>query len=237
MNEQEFRSRPLHVKMSVPAAQKRANATVLATANGSSSASPRPSLEPNGDGTASSLADRNARTIALMNVPDTVNDSRIQALASPFGSLVKIKLQPHHSGAILEYANVADAGKASMALEGAEIAPGRKVRVGTVAELREMRGEVKNDRETHQTKQTTKQTTTPALLQASGPIRRPAQAGRRGGLGVKRGGAIAAGAAKKASATHATNNDVDGKEKEKGMEKGEGKGKSNDDFRAFLGKA
>ena len=127
------------------------------------------------------------RTIALLNVPDTVNDARIRAMAEPYGPLVKVVLRPDHQGAIIEYREVFDAGKAAMGLDGYEIMPGRHLGVGTVGDMKRQKEEKKHDRgkrEPH------KHTEVPKIMPSGVPIKRPAQPGqgRRGGLGVKRGG-------------------------------------------------
>ncbi|KAK8076533.1 hypothetical protein PG994_003805 [Apiospora phragmitis] len=81
------------------------------------------------------------RTVALLNVPDTVNDARLRALAEKHGNIVKLVLQPNHQGAIIEYADVNTMGRAMLQLDGYEIVPGRKLRTGTVEELKRQRGE------------------------------------------------------------------------------------------------
>lgn len=74
------------------------------------------------------------KTLGIMNLPDTLNDLRLTALFAPFGALRKVNLRPDHSGAIVEYENVADAGKAALQMEGKEI-EGHKIRIGTLEEL------------------------------------------------------------------------------------------------------
>ena len=69
------------------------------------------------------------RTLALLNVSDTVNDARIAALCNPFGPLVKIILKPENGGALIEFEHTADMNKAAMQLDGVELA-GQKLRVG-----------------------------------------------------------------------------------------------------------
>ncbi|KAK8015595.1 RNA recognition motif domain-containing protein [Apiospora marii] len=146
------------------------------------------------------------RTVALLNVPDTVNDARLRALAEKHGDIVKLVLQPNHQGAIIEYADVNTMGRAMLQLDGYEIAPGRKLRTGTVEELKRQKGE---------TRVTDK-------LMAPPSIRRPGPTGRgpKKALGfvknTKTESADAAGAA-----TNGT---------------GPAKPKSNADFKAmFLG--
>lgn len=177
----------------------------------------------------SKYAEIQTRTVALLNVPDTVSQARIHALAEPYGELVKVSLRYDHQGAILEYKDVASVGKASLALEGQEIAPGRRLGIGTVNEMKQQKAEYRSDNITAGAakKEATK-------MQGPAPIRRPNQTGTRrggkGGLGFKRGGAGPNGE----SATK----DGEGRE---GMLNGEGEGheetgkaKSNADFKAMF---
>ncbi|KAI0407762.1 putative pre-mRNA splicing factor [Xylaria palmicola] len=80
------------------------------------------------------------RTMAVMNIPDTINDARIRALAEKYGTLVKLVLRPDHEGAIVEFADASTAGRAALGLEGLEIAPGRKLRTGSSKELFQKKG-------------------------------------------------------------------------------------------------
>ncbi|KAI1934741.1 Splicing factor [Ophidiomyces ophidiicola] len=227
MNQKEFRSRPLHVKLSTPTGAKRQAATIISRIGHSKS----PSMEPNGaspsvsmDGSDVPVGDRASRTLGLMNVPDTVNDTRIRKLVEPYGTLVKIVLRPDHQGAIVEYLDVSDAGKAALGLDGQEIVPGRAIQVGSVPDMLKQSAEHKVDR-ILVGKQKQKQT--PALMaQPSAPISRPGQQGRgarRGGLGTKRG--PFAGTTGGKTADNVAQNDPQHKAP---------KAKSNDDFRALL---
>lgn len=81
------------------------------------------------------------RSIAILNLPDTVPDVRIKPLVEAF-NFKKIKLEPQHGGAIVEFTTVEDAGKAEIALQGKEF-EGRKLRIGTVQELNKQKGEWK----------------------------------------------------------------------------------------------
>ena len=189
-------------------------------------ASPTP---PNNSTGQSKFAEIQSRTLALLNIPDTVNDARIRALTEPYGELVRVSLRPNHQGAIIEYKNEPSVGKASLALEGHEIAPGRKIRIGTVNELNQQKAEYHSDR----TPVGAPAKTTNAQLQGPTPIRRPGQPGTRrggkGGLGVKRGGVGLSGSR--------AMNDGEGKEAEiNGTGEGEekGKAKSNADFKAMF---
>ncbi|KAJ5989415.1 hypothetical protein N7481_004625 [Penicillium waksmanii] len=223
MNNETFGSRALVVTRSVPHA-KRMTHTYISGVDRS------PSVEVNGDRSnaahSHTASDHRERTLALMNIPDTVNEARIQAMVEPFGQLIKISLRPDHQGAIIEYANVQDAGKAALALEGKEIAPGRALHIGGVAELMALKAERKTDRITSIKPEKPK-----VSLQPAGPIKRPQQPGARGGHAGRRGGL---GLRRAMAAPPPPNNDQmdttpDDKSGESGMPK-----KSNDDFRAML---
>ncbi|KAG4033869.1 hypothetical protein MFRU_004g03670 [Monilinia fructicola] len=132
------------------------------------------------------------RTITLLNIPDTVNDARIRAIAAPFGNITKVVLRPDHQGAIIEYEDVASAGKAALALENHEIVPGRKLRTGGMKDLFAHTSEFKTDRivigqngkKEKEKEKGSMSTSTNNFMQPSAPVRRP---GGRGGLGQKRG--------------------------------------------------
>ncbi|KAF1968243.1 hypothetical protein BU23DRAFT_558661 [Bimuria novae-zelandiae CBS 107.79] len=81
------------------------------------------------------------RSIALLNVPDTVNDVRVKALVEPFG-YKKITLMPQHGGAVIEFESVEQAGKAEIALQGVDF-EGRKLRIGRYKDLIAQKGEWK----------------------------------------------------------------------------------------------
>ncbi|PGH01534.1 hypothetical protein AJ79_07881 [Helicocarpus griseus UAMH5409] len=238
VNEQEFRGRPIHVHLSTPTAAKRQATTIISRVNRSKS----PSLEANGLGAASPSSsaaadlpsgDKRLRTLGLMNIPDTVNDARIRELVAPYGALVKIVLRPDHQGAIVEFLDVNDAGKASLSLDGYEIAPGRPIRVGSVPEMLKQAPERKVDRILVGKEKGKKGKETVSsgkmMIQPAGPIRRPAQpgSGRRGGLGVKRGGAAPAGTIGQGKTGDSSLAPVTNSQSAPAK-------KSNDDFRAML---
>lgn len=230
MNGHSFLSRELHVEISSKGGGKRQATTIISRverADSPAAGTNGTTGSPSAMSTTSSnpdppLGDRQARTIALMNIPDTVNDSRIRAVAEKYGDLVKIVLRPDHQGAIIEYTAPSSAGKASLGLEGYEIAPGRNLRVGPVPEMLKQKAEMKTDK--IQVGKVKKDHPLPsqASLQPTGPIRRPGQqAGRRGGLGQKRGLGFT---------TSSGTPDKDSGEASSGG------GKNNDDFRDLLTK-
>lgn len=216
MNGQTFRSRPLYVEIA-STDTRRGNQVIIS----------RVAAHPADYGVSGlevPVGDHAQRTLALMNVPDTVNQARIRALVEPYGRLVAINLRPEHQGAIVEYVDVQSAGKATLALEGKEITAGRPLHIGTVREMMNLPPEVKTDlgqsvKQENKTKKT--------KLQSTGPIRRPQQPGaRKGGLGMKRQIAPP-------GPTPSTANQVS--EKMDTTPDGESKPKkSNDDFRAMI---
>ncbi|KAI3322623.1 putative pre-mRNA splicing factor [Xylariaceae sp. AK1471] len=122
------------------------------------------------------------RTIAIMNIPDNINDARIRGLAEKYGSIVKLVLRPDHARATIEFADAAMAGRAALALEGFEIAPNHKLRTGSVNDLFKEKGEQQA-------------AYTPKAAEKWMPplpnVRRPVlgggglgRGGRRGGLGI-----------------------------------------------------
>lgn len=109
---------------------------------------------------------------------------------SPHGALNKIVLRPDHQGAIVEFADVNDAGKAALAVEGLEIIPGRRLGVGSVREMLAMGPEMKEEGKAGVKEQ--KREKKESVLRPPPAVRRPGLGmpgpGRRGGLGKKVGG-------------------------------------------------
>jgi hypothetical protein len=219
MNEQEYLSRRLRVEIASAEASRHGTRTII------SHVAAHPS-NYGVNGLEIPVGEHAQRTLALMNVPDTVNQARIRALVEPFGRLVSINLRPDHQGAIVEFVNVQDAGKATLALEGKEIVPGRPLHIGSVREMMAVEPEVKSTRITSvKQEDKPKKTTT---LQPTGPIRRPQQPrkGGKGGLGIKR-----------QTAPHGQNSASSGASSDKMDTTADGASKptkSNDDFRAML---
>lgn len=246
MNGSQFRNRALRIELtSADSASAKRNLKQSTTIV---SPSPEPSyttahaapLTTSANGAADSARNHNERTIALMSIPDTVNDARIRALCEAYGALRKIVLIPEHSGAIVEFAHVQDVGKASLGLEGAEIAPGRTIRVGSVEEMRRQNREFRTDRlgvkRSDEQKKKEGGGEAKKALPFGAPVSRPVMAGvsrggRRGGLGSKGRGGFGgprAGAAPDASASAAEKMDVDAKPAATGG------AKSNADFKAMF---
>ena len=224
LNGHTFMSRELHVELSSKTGAKRQATTVVALANSAHNGGTDPTPASPSSATSSTLDHHSslpvtsshprARTIALLRVPDTINTSRIHALAEPYGPLVKIVLRPDHQGAIIEYADEAHAGRAALALQDYEIVPGRHIRVGAVPELLKEKDEKKptdkiqvgkaktggsstNNVNGNLTSHKTLPSRPLAPPQSLGAVKRPGQpenittskiirsGGRRGGLGQK----------------------------------------------------
>ncbi|KAI2792867.1 hypothetical protein POX_b02910 [Penicillium oxalicum] len=230
MDKETLGRRQLAVSLSGNTGAKRMASTIISQIAPASSASPPPEANGGNSKLVETVGGRAERTLALMNIPDTVNDARVRALVEPYGRLVKIVLRPDHQGAIVEYVDVHDAGKASLALEGKEIAPGRPLHIGSVEEMKQMQAEKKTDRVT-----SIKPAKPKNSLQPAGPIKRPqqpgARGGRRGGLGLKR----VTGPSSQPLSTPASS-DKDTMDTSADHDHGEAvpPKKSNDDFRALL---
>lgn len=168
------------------------------------------------------------RTLILLNIPDTINDARIRALAEQHGELVKVALRLNHQGAILEYKDQASVGRASLALEGHEIAPGRALRIGTWHDLKVIKAEIRNDKLGSGPKKSIAPLPTPTH------VRRPGvgtgRRGGKGGLGVKKGGVGFSG--ERATSGVALKTEEVDEEDEKPKE--DSKSKSNADFKAMM---
>ncbi|KAI5820636.1 hypothetical protein BZA77DRAFT_239833 [Pyronema omphalodes] len=161
-----------------------------------------------GDAPAPNFQAIKTKTLGIMNLADTVNEARLRTLFEPYGSLRKVTLRPDHAGALVEFDNVADAGKASLALEGTNI-DGQNIEIGDLETLMKRKPEKKVTKGFVSQKQ--QQRFVPAI------VARPGQGPKKRGLGFS-------GAMSK-------------KTTEKGEgEKTEAKGgKSNEDFkRMFL---
>lgn len=242
MNLTKFKSRIINVSLSTANPTKRQETTIINRDTESKSTSlpndaeqsngrqqsPNPDVPSSSDYSSNhpTKATIQSKTLALLNIPDTVNSARIRSIMEPYGPLVKIILRPDHQGAIIEYAQTQDAGKAALGIEGYEIVPGRTIRVGTVKELLEMKEEVKKEKGVFgsgkEKEKEKEQTKTVGRFGSSGIVKRPTlnsgmeRGGRRGrgGLGRRRGigGFIPRG-----------RNSLDENEKEKGKEKGKEK--------------
>lgn len=200
-----------------------ANSSTPAKLNGSVDAhlaSPAPDLS-------SSTEPRSQRTIFLTQVPDTVNEARLRQVAAKHGSVIKCVLKTNHQGALVEYATVAQAGEAALALDGYEIDPGRQIRVVSENEMKTQKPEKKADTFASRPKPKSS-----APAPASGFIKRPTQPGNR----PRKGGNLG----QRSALLHASNVSH---EPDKDMEAHDGgtssntnvdQRKSNADFRALM---
>lgn len=195
LDKTKFKSRVITVELSTPknfkkdATSKGISASPAPDADGDSVVSQSPAPDGQTESRNShgpSKEELTNRTVTLMNIPDTINDARIRVLAEAYGPISKLVLRPDHQGAIIEFADAASAGKASLGLENHEIAPGRKLHTGGMKDLLKEKGEIKTD------KILVGKENKPmsGFIQPNAHIRRPgppAKAGGKGGLGSKKG--------------------------------------------------
>jgi squamous cell carcinoma antigen recognized by T-cells 3 len=137
LNNTPFKSRTITVEISAPKV-KRTETTIVR--GSTASATPEPDTLPdapasaNGDSADADARTYKQRTLAILDLADTVNVARLEKLIEPYGAVKKISLRPDHGGAFIEFTDVASVGKASLGLEGKEL-DGKTIRTGTVDEL------------------------------------------------------------------------------------------------------
>lgn len=240
MNLKEFKGRALNVTMSVPNAKgPKTVATTRASSeavsqqgdqgstdvvmNGATEAASPPTTQPTDQHT---TPDHWARTLILKNIPDTVNDARIRALAEQYGPLMQVKIKPDLGEATVEYRNVKDVGTAEMNLNGFEILKGVALQVAVrTSKPRDTGFNAHTDNDANRGKKK------PSMPFAPVATRRPAMGnaapGRAGGGPRGQPNAISKGVAKSnGTSDDAMDTNGDGVEKKAK--------KSNADFRAFL---
>jgi RNA recognition motif-containing protein len=159
------------------------------------------------------------RKIAILNLPDTVNDVRIRSEMEKHGTIIKIQLRREQDAAIVEFADIKVAFNVRGGVDCSAL--GEKVRTGDVAEIF-AKGKKTQDG------------TAPPSTGFGGlrpaPVSRPGQqrGGRRGGLGFKRGGFGGVGGSTAAK--------PDASNTESGAN-GAGAARSNADFKAMFEKS
>lgn len=171
------------------------------------------------EGHEASGKNKKERSIALLNVQDTVSAARLQKLVEQHGTIQRLSLRPDHGGAIVEFTEEKTVGLASLQLDGQEL-DGLKIKIGTVEELLASKPIHKGVSKAVQPKKPGETTKEKANPFGSGITRRPrvigSQAGRKAGLGSK--------FAKKSA-------DDQDQEMQDAQTKGK---KSNADFRALI---
>ncbi|KAF6823821.1 pre-mRNA splicing factor [Colletotrichum plurivorum] len=237
LDKAKLRNSIMTVQVSAATNFKRA---AMATREGTS---PVPSQDGEGD---ASMTDSNgdtlragpsraeiaSRTIAILGIPDTVNDARVREMVERVGGFRSLVLHPGHGGAKVEFENAASAGRASLQLDG-YILDGRKLRTGSVEELKRSKGEFRTDKIVYGvgSKKHTEKTTTPkesgaGLAPPPMAVRRPVlgKGGARRGLGFLPKASSATSAGKGSQSEAKANGET---EMRKPM-------KSNADFKAML---
>lgn len=173
------------------------------------------------------------RTLAIINLPDTVNDARIQSFLEPHGQLRKISIRRDKDGALVEFVNLEDAGRIGMTgLDCSGLGP--DCRIGQASELMGRKQSGRGGKNAA----TDKIPFAPPLRPSRMGAVRPQQRGaKRGGLGFRRGG-FGGGGASKNGEDAAMSNDVDAAAVAIGPAPPatNGRAKSNADFKAmFMG--
>ncbi|KAF8420793.1 hypothetical protein EV426DRAFT_537042 [Tirmania nivea] len=88
------------------------------------------------------------KTLAILNLPDTINDTRLREVFGKYGPLRKVQLRPEHGGAVVEFVEVKDAGKAELGLVGYKFGRGMEgMRFGRLEDLMKQEGVVKKEEE------------------------------------------------------------------------------------------
>lgn len=143
MDKKEFWGLEMHVEIASDSNETKPK--IRSTLENAASPGPReatPSApQPTPNTAAVKAAPFNDRSLAILNLPDTVPDVRIKPLVEAYG-FKRITLEPQHGGALIEFTSVEGAGKAEIALQGLDF-EGRKLRIGTVKDLRQQKGEWK----------------------------------------------------------------------------------------------
>ncbi|KAL2756092.1 hypothetical protein ACRALDRAFT_1063943 [Sodiomyces alcalophilus JCM 7366] len=85
------------------------------------------------------------RSIALLDIPDTVNDARIREIVQRLGGFKSLVLRPSHGSAKIEFEDAASAGRAALHLDGYDL-DGRKLRAGRVEDLKFAKEEFRTDK-------------------------------------------------------------------------------------------
>ena len=144
LNDTKFKSQILQVELSKETNYK--PFSTIKAERGSTASPPAPSLdgdipmrddpgESHSRSQGPSAQEIQERTLALMNIPDTVNDARVRAVVEKHGDIVKLVLRPDHQGAIVEFTDPTAVGRAALALDGYEIVPGHKLGTGSANDL------------------------------------------------------------------------------------------------------
>lgn len=169
---------------------------------------------------------RAERTVFLGSIPDTLNEARLMQAASKFGEVVKVILKTNHQGALIEYGSVASAGKATLALDGYEIDPGRNIRVVSEKEMLAQKPAQKQEDFAARPKVKT------GALPAGTVVKRPTQPGNRG----RKGGNIGQRSAMlhTANISHQPSKDLAMENNGVADDEQASNPKSNADFRALM---
>lgn len=164
-----------------------------------------------GDATRASREEIKARKIAIFDLPDTVNDARVQASMEKFGPISKLQFRREKCGAIVEFTDVKNAFNVRQGVDVSDLGP--NVRTGDVEDLLK-REKIKK----------------PTFIPPAAARAPPGRGGRRGGLGFKRGGGGGLGSVRSVKQPDAAG----GESAKTEGDAPAGAKKSNADFRSML---
>lgn len=88
---------------------------------------PTDSADPVSAPDAASAMTRRDRTVALLNLPDTVNDARVHAFFANIGEIRKLTIRRDKQGALIEFVSLEDAGRAGLQTDLSALGPDCKV--------------------------------------------------------------------------------------------------------------
>jgi hypothetical protein len=210
LNNKPFHGRVLNVSLATPkggaAPIDRAKAEdVIVKRSGGPSATPEPSGARRGSDVSMKSApaqesnhtsqEIRARKIAIFNLPDTVNDARIQAAMEKFGPVVKIQLRREKNGAIVEFENVNHAFHVRQGVDLHSL--GAEVTSGDVGDLLAKPKKKKADGPAASSSNGSGGASgnggSLAFVPPAAARAGQGRGGRRGGLGSKRGGGVFGG--------------------------------------------
>lgn len=224
LNNTKFKSQILTVEISK---EVKVKPTAKAINANSDTASPAPSSrDAEGDEKMGGNEERHrnptgeeiaSRTIALMGLPDTINDARVRALVEKHATIVQLVSQPSHGGAKIEFADAATAGKVALQLDGADF-EGYTLRTGSPNDLRHAKPAPPKD--SNQKKAAPPSSSHKQFMPQQAALRRPAL----GKGGAKRGLGFVTASRPKVSEPAAAVTNGDGKRAPK----------SNADFKAMF---
>lgn len=183
------------------------------------------------------------KTVAILNLPDTVNDTRLREVFEKYGPLRKVQLRPENGGAVVEFVEMKDAGRAELGLAGYKFGRGQEgMKLGRLDDLTRQKAIAKPTEEPKKEKGKEKEDGKSAVVASGAMFAVPRNAvgagAARGGGGKRRGGLgfVAGGLVRR---KEVVNEEGKGEGDAEAAKKVDGeaaapKAKSNSDFKAMF---